>query len=446
MEPRASNRRPVGLATFWLVLILSVLGAVWAARDRDERLLNPLVFGRTINVLVWRDQIPQDVLTSFKLETGITVNLVRVGTNDSLKTLLASNPTGFDLAMPSAFLAENLKDNSEGGSKKPLLRKFVEDSLPHLKNIDREFNPEFDPGNEWTVPYTWSAFGIAYNSDKIGRFLRYWTDIFPISDDELRNDETQAPKILEDLIQDSTPRRRVALVDDAHFILGSVVLALHSKSRDIAAHADDDESGHVEFNLDNITKRDVDEAGAFLRRHAGRILLIQNGDTSLDYALRKQVDVAIAWSCDATTVMLGSKEKEPYIDRNLKIRFAVPEEGTILSRTCFVLPAESPHPGEAEKFLDYLMRPEVAGRVTSYCRCATTVIGASTFVDGKILNSPAYFKHPTPSKNFYIREVDPSIVVHAGNPDALATDIDYDSTWESVRKAVGPLSHQEEHR
>jgi putrescine transport system substrate-binding protein len=436
----------VALGTFWLVFILGVLGAVWAARARDEKLLNPLFFGKTINVVVWRDQIPQDVLATFKRDTGITVHLVHVGTNDSLKSLLLAHPTGFDLAMPSAFMAENLKDLSDGPNDKPLLRKFTEGALPHLKNIDREFNPEFDPDNEWTVPYTWSAFGIAYNSDKIGRFLRYWTDIFPISDDDIRHDETAAPKVLEDLIQDSTPRRRVALLDDAHFILGSVVLARHSTSKDITAHANDDEEGHVEFNLDNVTKKDVADAGAFLRRHAGRILLIQNGDASLDYALRKQVDIAISWSCDATTVMLGSKEKEPYIERNLKIRFAVPEEGTIVSRTCFVLPADALHPGEAHQFLDYLMRPDVAGRVTSYCRSATTVIGASAFVDSRILNSPAYFKHPTPAKNFYIREVDPDIVLHAGSPDSLATDIDYDITWESVRRAVGPLSHQEESR
>ena len=210
MDPRASYRRPLALVAFWVVLILAVGGAVWKLRGPDEKLLNSLPIGKKINVLVWRNQIPGDLLTAFKLETGITVHLVQVGTNDALKTMLLANPKGFDLAMPSAFMAENLRDSSTGASKTPLLRKLPLDDLPHLDNIDREFNPEFDPDNDWTVPYTWSAFGIAYNRDKIGRFIRYWTDIFPISEDEARKDETAGPKVLEDLIQDSTPRRRIA--------------------------------------------------------------------------------------------------------------------------------------------------------------------------------------------------------------------------------------------
>ena len=226
-----------------------------------------------------------------------------------------------------------------------------------------------------------------------------------------------------------------------------MILALHSKSGDAAdnaaANSNGDDESELEYNLDGITKKDVDDATAFLRRHADRIVLIQNGDSNLDDALNKDVDIAISWSSDATTVMLGSREKEPYIERNLKIRFAVPEEGTIVSRICFVLPADSPNPDEAEKFLDYLLRPDVAGRVTTYCRCATTVIGASTFVDGRILNSPAYFKHPTPGKTSTFGKPTRRSSFTPAIPKSLATDTDYSIAWESVRRAVTPLSRQD---
>jgi spermidine/putrescine-binding protein len=55
------------------------------------------------------------------------------------------------------------------------------------------------------------------------------------------------------------------------------------------------------------------------------------------------------------------------------------------------------------RFLDYLLRPEIAGRVSNFSCYATTLPGARAYVDRWITNGAAYFINPA-GRDFHLEE------------------------------------------
>ncbi|MGA7726491.1 MAG: spermidine/putrescine ABC transporter substrate-binding protein [Opitutaceae bacterium] len=354
-----------------------------------------------IHILIWDHYLPSDVIEDFENETGIAVIVDHdISSNDDLRAKLLAKPGYYDLAMPSAFMAKLLL-----GEKKGILQPFNRAMLTNLKHIDRQYNPKFDSHNDWVVPYIYGATGIAYNKHTTEVFPRSWADLFPPSAAAAAGPEAEHVPDLEEIRSLVEPGKRIALMDDGRFVLASVLLA---QDKDI--------------ELNSATEKQIRAAGEYLKSISNQIVFIDSTNESKILSLGL-ADMALAWTSDATVAMVGNKELR--VPRNLDIRFALPEEGTIISRKCFVL-VKGPNSVGAEKFLNYLLRPNVAGRVTSYSYCATTVKDASYYVEGGILNSPSFFLHPTPEKNFFLEDTD-------SKTDAL-----YAEVWDEVRNALHP--------
>ena len=48
------------------------------------------------------------------------------------------------------------------------------------------------------------------------------------------------------------------------------------------------------------------------------------------------------------------------------IRYVIPKDTGVLWIDCVAIPAKAPHKNNAHKFLNYLLRPEVAAKITNY--------------------------------------------------------------------------------
>ncbi len=120
----------------------------------------------SINVYNWGEYIAVDdgeegafdVNAAFEELTGITVNYTNFASNEELYAKLKSGGAAYDIIIPSDYMIARLI--SEG-----MLEKLNFANIPNFSLIDDNYkNPDYDPTNEYSVPYTWGTVGIVYNT------------------------------------------------------------------------------------------------------------------------------------------------------------------------------------------------------------------------------------------------------------------------------------------
>jgi spermidine/putrescine-binding protein len=358
-----------------------------------------------IRVLMWSGYVSDDILAQFTRQTGIAVKIDYIDSNEQLYYILTGRDPAhrgpYDLAMPSAFLGERLRDE---GQILPFLRnrddhRFTNltnldipetfdkpGAAPRAVNFDRSWDLKSDPNNDFIAPYIWGATGIAYNAERVSHLPMSWASFFT---------------------RDPNRRLRLAMVNDGRSVLGSALiyeLSLEIAQSQKNAGLTGPELSHLlaqEFA--NATAAQIERAGELVKALRPEMVCITS-DHIPELLATGQVDMAIAWSGDVAVAMLRGQVGQPEgglrrVAPNLNIRISLPDEGAIVFRDCFVIPRQCRHQEAAEKFINFLFDPTVAAEVTNYCCYATTVVGAAANVDPTIANSAAYFEEPSPDKN-----------------------------------------------
>ena len=107
-----------------------------------------------INVFNWGEYISDgsddslDVNKAFEELTGITVNYATFATNEELYSKLKGGGSRYDIIIPSDYMVARMID--EG-----MLEQLDFSNIPSFENIDPQYrNPEYDPENLYSVPYT----------------------------------------------------------------------------------------------------------------------------------------------------------------------------------------------------------------------------------------------------------------------------------------------------
>jgi spermidine/putrescine transport system substrate-binding protein len=118
-----------------------------------------------VKVYAWSDYIYQDMIESFKKETGLDIELSKYGSNDEVfNKLKASGGKGFDLVMPTTN--EGTQWYDAGGLLQPLDESKV--------NIDAIYPSIYEQsidlggtyrGKRYILPFNWGTEGITYDSE-----------------------------------------------------------------------------------------------------------------------------------------------------------------------------------------------------------------------------------------------------------------------------------------
>ena len=109
-----------------------------------------------VNIFMPGEYISDDVVKSFEKETGIKAVITLFDTNESMYTKLLTG-TQYDIIIPSDYMIERLIN--EGMVQK--LDKSKLDCLDLL--YDGVKNMDYDPNNDYSVPYFWGNTGIVYD-------------------------------------------------------------------------------------------------------------------------------------------------------------------------------------------------------------------------------------------------------------------------------------------
>jgi len=120
----------------------------------------------------WEGYMPPDIAEQFKAATGLDVEIVSHATNeDIMGKLVAGKGKGYDVVFVSSPFAEAL-------NKLDLAAPIDKAKVPNLANLYPEAQAlAYDPGNSFSVPYTWGTTGLCYRSDLVKDEVDSWNDL-----------------------------------------------------------------------------------------------------------------------------------------------------------------------------------------------------------------------------------------------------------------------------
>jgi putrescine transport system substrate-binding protein len=305
---------------------------------------------QALNIYTWADYIAPDTVANFEHETGIKVRYTTFDTNEVLATQLLTGHTNYDIVVPSDFYFDRLM-------KAGTFRKLDKSALPNSVNLDPDIMQKLavhDPGNQYSVPYLWYTTGLGYNVDKVGERLgRTEPDSWA-----LLLDPKNAAKLQDCGIQ---------VLDSATDVLSAVLIYL-GKDPSVRDPADLNAAADTLMKIRPFV-RSIDSLATIGDLANGNVCLI------------------LAWSGDVTQARYRAIEAS----NGVKIRYFVPREGGLISADMMSIPADAPHPENAEKWMNYLMRPGVMAGITNATKYPNGNLASLMFVEAALKNDPAIY-------------------------------------------------------
>ncbi|RRD38077.1 extracellular solute-binding protein [Leptotrichia sp. OH3620_COT-345] len=131
---------------------------------------------KELNIYTWTYFIPEELVDKFQKETGIKINFSYYDNNDVMMAKLMSGAKGFDIISPSTDYVDVLIKNG-------LIEKLDKTKLGEtFNNLDKEnlkleeYSQIYDPGLQYSIPYSYSATGIAVNK----KFMKDYPQSFDV--------------------------------------------------------------------------------------------------------------------------------------------------------------------------------------------------------------------------------------------------------------------------
>jgi putrescine transport system substrate-binding protein len=77
--------------------------------------------------------------------------------------------------------------------------------------------------------------------------------------------------------------------------------------------------------------------------------------------------------------------------RGVQIAYFVPREGALLTVDMMAIPADAPHPRNAEAWMNYLLRPEVIAAISNYIKYPNGNRASLPYLDASIKADPSIY-------------------------------------------------------
>ena len=283
----------------------------------------------------WGEYIDPEVLTIFEEETGINVVYEEFETNEILYPKVSSGAIAYDVVCPSDYMIQRMIEND-------LLTEINFDNIPNIKNIGKQYmeqSRQFDPENKYSVPYCWGTVGILYNKTMVDEPVDSWSILWN-------------PKYKDNiLMQDSVRDAFGATLKYLGYSLNST-------------------------DLDELTE--------------AKNLLIEQKPLVQAYVIDQVRDKMIG--NEAALGVIYSGEAIYTQKENPNLEYVIPKEGSNIWIDSWVIPKNAEHKENAEKFINFLCRPDIALINFEYITYSTPNEAARELIeDESIRNSEIAF-------------------------------------------------------
>lgn len=261
----------------------------------------------------WGDYVDPQVLRDFEEETGYRIIYETFDSNEAMMAKIEQGKTSYDLAFPSEYTVEMMK-------AKGLLKKLDHSKIKGLDDIDERFlNLDYDPNNEYSIPYFWGSFGIVYNNKKYqAEDVDSWAKLFD-------------PKFEGEILSFDAARE---------------TLGIGLWKDGLSANTTDEK----------VLRKTKNELVDFM----GNVKAILADEIRMYLAL-EEADIGITFSGEAAMAQ----------DSNENLSYIIPKEGSNIWFDTVVIPKTSKNTEGAYALISYLLRPDVAARNAEYVSYAT---------------------------------------------------------------------------
>jgi spermidine/putrescine transport system substrate-binding protein len=286
-----------------------------------------------VNVYIWSSVIPDAIIQQFEKETGIKVNFSTYDSNEVMfAKLKADKNPSYDVIEPSSYYVDRMH-------RQDMLEKLDKSFLPHFKNLNPSFlNQASDPESSYSIPFVWGITGIFVNTDYHSEdSVTRWSDLW-----------------------ESKYADQLLLLDDSREVF-SIAL------RVLGYSANDSNPEHIKA------------AYLKLKELLPNVKLFSGAPISL--LIDEDATVGMAWNGD-----LFKAKKE-----NARLRFIYPRDGFVIWVDNFAIPKGAPHRENAYKFLNFMLRADVAKAVALDNNYPTTNLAAQKLLPADIRDNPIIY-------------------------------------------------------
>lgn len=305
----------------------------------------------TLKVFNWTDYVDPTVLEAFTKETGIKVIYDTFDQMETVETKLTAGKSGYDLVVVTAsFLPRHIPLK--------LYQPLDKAKLANLKHMWPEITQrlgKYDPENRHAVNYMWGTTGLGYNIAKVKARLG-------------------ADAVIDSWSVLFEPEKLKKLADCGVHVLDATEELFPAALRYL--------------KLDPNSKKDADlkkaaDLLASIKPHIQKfhsseyINALANGDICL----------ALGYSGDILQARKRAKEAKNGVD----VAYVIPKEGALMWFDSFVIPSDAENKDAAYAFIDFVNRPEIAGKNSSFVQYASGNLAAQKHADPDVLKDPGIY-------------------------------------------------------
>ena len=312
-----------------VICAVFVFGGFYYAQESN------MMNSEKVVVYNWGEYLDPEVLTMFEEETGIDVVYEEFETNEILYPKISSGAIAYDVICPSDYMIQRMIEND-------LLAEINFDNIPNVKNIGKDYmeqSRQFDPENKYSVPYCWGTVGILYNKTMVDEPITSWSVLW---------DEKYKDNIL---MQDSVRDAFGVTLKYLGYSLNSTDLDELTEARDLL-----------------IKQKPLVQAYVI--------------DQVRDKMIGNEAAIGVIYSGEAIYTQMENPDLE----------YVIPEEGSNIWIDSWVIPKNADNKENAEKFINFLCRPEIALMNFEYITYSTPNSEARKLIeDEAIRNSEIAF-------------------------------------------------------
>jgi len=351
------------LLTGFLVIFVVTLGLSSCGTNEEETNIK-----QEVRVYNWSDYIADSTIREFEKETGIDVTYDVYDSNEILEGKLFSGNTGYDIVGPSSeFMGRQIIAG--------VYQKLNKDVLYNYDNLDpamMNLLENLDPDNAHSIPYLWGTTGIGYNKQKAIEIMGA-----DFAMDTL--DVVFVPEIIAKFQH-----------------CGVAFLDAPSEMFKAALH-------YLGLNPNSQNPKDYQEQSTELFKNVRPYIQYFHSSKYINDLANGDICLAFAWSGD----VLQAADRASESGNGVQIEYRIPKEGTLMWFDMLAIPADAPNPGNAHKFLNYILKPEVIAEISNKVNFANANIPSKSLIKADSLNNPDIYPEEDLMRKLFLAKILP---------------------------------------
>ncbi|MBQ4361289.1 MAG: extracellular solute-binding protein [Lachnospiraceae bacterium] len=296
---RATRRQLVLSRVVPACMILGVLAfTLHAARAGSAATGN----GQVV-VYNYGEYLDPECIDMFEKETGIEVVYEEYETNEVMYPKVASGAISYDVLCPSEYMAQRMMEED-------FLTPVGMDKIKNKDNIGDRFWEKcrtFDPDNQYFVPYCWGTIGILYNKKMVDEPVDSWS-----------------------ILWKKKYKNSILMQNSVRDALGITLK-------------------YLGYSLNSTDMDELTEA---------RDKLIEQKPLVQAYVVDQVRDKMIG--NEAALGVIYSGEAHYSQNENPDLEYVIPKEGSNVWIDGWVIPKNARNKENAQKWIDFMCRPEIA--------------------------------------------------------------------------------------